>query len=186
MTGNPYETLKKAYETLDLSMMLKAISDGADINFDAEELGFGIFTMLEPYVVEPEDPYIPETQSEWFENKHRVMEMFQLAIDNGLTMNELSDEEGGVYYPLVCFLLYAPDDLEFVDWLIEKGFDPVNRYSCDSQFEELVEVLEDDIVDRNDHCRWLLKLCKYLMKRFPELNRQYDYGKLIAMEEKLK
>lgn len=185
MNGNPYETLKDAYERLDPALFLKAIADGANINYDADKLGFGIFHMLEPFVIEPEDSYTPETQSKWFINKKRIIEMLQLAIDKGLTMNELFDEEGSVYYPMVNFLLYAPDDLEFVDWLIEKGFNPVTRYSECSQFEELIYYLKDDIDDCNDHSKWLLKLCKHLMNRFPELQLQYEHEKLISMEEKL-
>ncbi len=90
-----------------------------------------------------------------------------------------------MYYPVSSFLLYAPDDLEFVDWLIDHGFDPVNRYSDNSQFEEIIEFLEDDINDANDHCRWLVKLSKHLMERFPALHLQYDYNLLLAMGKKL-
>ena len=184
--GSPYEILEKAYETLDPDLLLQAIEAGADINLDTDRLCWGIFTMLEPFVVEPEDDYTEETQRQWFLNRQRIITMLDVAIDHGLTMNECYDDEGGVHYPISSFLLYAPDDMEFVDWLIDKGFDPVNRYSDCSQFDELVDILEDDIDDQNDHCRWLLKLCLHLMDRFPELESQYDRRKLLAMKEKLK
>lgn len=181
---NPYKILAEAYERLDTELLKKAINSGADINFNSDETCFGIGYMLDSYCVEPEDPYNADTQKKWFTNKTKIIEMFDLAFMNGLNINECYDDEGGVYYPILSFLLYSPDDIEFVDYLIEHGFDPVSRIDCDSQFEELIDILEWDIQDKGvsiDHNKWLIKLSLYLMKKFPKLTEQYSYEQLLSI-----
>jgi len=180
-----YDLLEVAYRDLDTDILKQAIARGADLNLSCDETHWGIYTLLEPFSVDPIWVYTDETQGPWFENKNKVKEMISTALENGLTINECFDENGDVYYPILYFLLYSPDDLEFVDWLIDRGFDPVNRYSEISQFEELAGVLEDYINDGDDHCRWLVKLSKHLMERFPALHLQYDYNRLLEMENKL-
>lgn len=144
--------------------------------------------MLEPFTFDGEndEPFPEEMTRKWFESKSKVIEMLTIAVDNGLLMNECSDIGGGVYYPILSFLIRCPDDIEFVDWLIDHGFDPVHVYDVWPQFQDLTEMAESAFLDKeHNYCRWLLKLCVHLMDRFPELNEQYDYNKLRTMEKKL-
>ena len=182
---SPYDLLEEAYRDLDPEKLKQALALGADINLSCDETPFGIYTVLDPFSIEPDWSYTEENQKPWFDNKDKVKTIISVALDNGLTINECVDEDGGVYYPIVSFLQYSPDDLEFVDWLIGRGFDPVARYDA-SQFEELVWGLENDINEgSDDHCRWLVKLTKHLMERFPALHLQYDYNLLLEIEKKL-
>lgn len=185
--SSAYDLLEEAYRDLNPEKLKQAVALGANLNLFCDETPFGIFTVLEPFSIEPELPYSEENQKPWFDYKDKVKVMINVALDNGLTINECVDEEGCVYYPIASFLQYSPDDLEFVDWLIERGFDPVARYSDASQFEELIWGLENDINEEsNDHCRWLVKLSKHLMEYFPALHLQYDFNRLLEMEKKLR
>ena len=183
-----YALLEEAYLKLDTGLLQSAIDQGADINLSTERLPFGIYAMLEPFTFDGEndEPFPDEITKKWYANKSKVIEMLSIAVDNGLLMNECSDIGGGVYYPILSFQTRCPDDMEFVDWLIDHGFDPVHVYDVWPQFQDLTEMAESAFWDEEyNYCRWLLKLCIHLMDRFPELHKQYDHKKLLEMTGKL-
>lgn len=171
MKSKSHKLLFEAFEKLNVSLLREAVTQGEELNIVYEtEAGFNPFWLNDAFsrfLLQPDEWNSSATIEIWKKEKKQIKEILKEAVDLGMDANLIYDEHGGGYMRTLSLLMYIPEDLEFVDFLISLGFNPCQTYGEPyTAFEELESLIEPRPSEDIEYQAWLRKLYEHLRDEF--------------------
>ncbi|MBQ0070649.1 MAG: hypothetical protein KBS81_02120 [Spirochaetales bacterium] len=176
------EKLIQAFENLDIDLLHSALTDGADINATdsygcpcwADSMLFFKYALCCDYRNDE------DVLKLWKADRERIMDFIRECCICGLDLNgwfwDDYPRNERVAFSITSFLEFMVDDIPFVDFLIECGFDATAHVEEGDWW--LYSELRDELWHQNNEyyegAIWLLKLCRHLMSRFPLLQQEFE------------
>lgn len=149
------ELLKKSFDTMDVELLKKAISLGANVNYKNK---FGI-------------PLLPDLVYDWgalyndgdepFKTKD-IFEFTQVLLDNGYDLNASWDDVGTVYTLFFDTAKWS-HSIEYLEFLFKNGLNPniIGENASYSQWDEIYsDIFAEECCDCPEEAKYLYNICR--------------------------